>query len=82
MTVCICSSTNLGAILDSSLGGTGAQFGIPTFVNKGIKLLSNFVGFSSLEGAMTQTFVATHPSIKSAPEQGGYYVPEANWRGR
>jgi hypothetical protein len=64
------------------LGGNGSDWGVPTFINSGVRVLGNLIGFSSLEGAMTQTYVATMPEIKAKTEHGKYYVPQVNWRGR
>ena len=69
-------------ILNTNLGGTGSDWGIPSFVTTGVRLLAHVIGFSSYEGAQTQTYVATMPEVKVKPEHGKYYVPQMNWRGR
>lgn len=71
-----------GTILNTSLGGTGAQWGVPGFVGSLVRVMGHFIGFSSLEGAMTQVYVATSPQVKEKKEHGLYYVPRKNWRGR
>ncbi|KAG8821081.1 hypothetical protein FRC18_011456 [Serendipita sp. 400] len=71
-----------GTILNTGLGGNGEDWGIPGFVNRIVRASSYIFGFSTLEGAMTQIYVATSPEIWSTEDHGRYYVPVTTWRGR
>ncbi|KAG8806760.1 hypothetical protein FRC17_004824 [Serendipita sp. 399] len=71
-----------GTILNTGLGGNGKDWGIPAFVNTIVRASSFFLGFSSLEGAMTQVYVATSAEVGTREDHGKYYVPVTNWRGR
>lgn len=64
------------------MGGDGTDWGVPSFINGGVRFFGKYVSFSSLEGAMTQTYVATMPEVRTKTEHGKYYVPQLNWRGR
>ncbi|KIM27486.1 hypothetical protein M408DRAFT_329946 [Serendipita vermifera MAFF 305830] len=71
-----------GTILGTGLGGSGSEWGVPSLVTSGVRLLGNVVGFSSLEGACTGVYVATMPDIRAKAEHGKYYTPQLNWHGR
>ncbi|CAG7849107.1 SubName: Full=Related to Oxidoreductase, short-chain dehydrogenase {ECO:0000313/EMBL:CCA71096.1} [Serendipita indica DSM 11827] len=70
-----------GTILNTGLGGTGSEWGIPSFIGTITRASAMFIGFSSLEGAMTQVWVATTPDLENE-DHGKYFVPVTNWRGR
>lgn len=71
-----------GTIVNTQLGGDGSEWGLPSIVVSAVRFSGNFIGFSALEGAMTQTYVATVPEIKTREEHGLYYVPKKSWMGR
>ncbi|CAG7849106.1 SubName: Full=Related to Oxidoreductase, short-chain dehydrogenase {ECO:0000313/EMBL:CCA71095.1} [Serendipita indica DSM 11827] len=70
-----------GAILNTGLGSSGSGGQLPGVINLALRVSGKFAGFSALEGAMTQVWVATTPDLKDK-DHGKYYVPVTNWRGR
>ncbi|KAF8544186.1 hypothetical protein BDD12DRAFT_817013 [Trichophaea hybrida] len=71
-----------GLITSTGLGGTGEQFGAPTFIGKLLRAIGACIGISEREGAMTQTWAATSKQIVEEGIHGQYLVPVLGWTRR